>query len=120
MNRYRLLPLRGWQILLAKDAAFLGLLLVLVLPLNPAAGLAFALAALAIGRYPTMRVPLPQRRWRFTSGRVFFAVIQGLVGCVLGSNAEAYGGAPLGVAVAIYLMSLYLGGRAWDGRVLGS
>ncbi|HEV2991173.1 MAG TPA: hypothetical protein VG759_22230, partial [Candidatus Angelobacter sp.] len=38
LTRYRLLPLRGWQILLAKDMAFLTILFVLVLPLSPIAG----------------------------------------------------------------------------------
>ena len=114
MTRYRLLPLRGWQILFAKDAAFLGLLLLLVLPLHPAAGLTFGLAALAIGRYPALRIPLPQRRWRFTSGRVLYAIPQGVAGCVLGFQADRYGGLPLAVAMAMYAASLYLGGRAWD------
>ena len=36
VTRYRLLPLRGWEVLTAKDIAFLGLLFVLLLPLNPA------------------------------------------------------------------------------------
>ena len=36
MTRYRLLPLGGWEILLAKDIAFLAVLLVLLLPLDPA------------------------------------------------------------------------------------
>ncbi len=49
LTRYRLLPLRSWQILLAKDAAFLIVALALTLPLNPLAGLAAALTVLAIG-----------------------------------------------------------------------
>ena len=80
MTRYELLPLRRWEILAAKDIAFLGMLLVLTAPLDAAAGLAFGLAALAIGRYPAVRVHLPQRRWRFSSGRVLFGVLQGVVG----------------------------------------
>jgi len=117
MARYRLLPLRGWRILLAKDAAFLLVLLFLVLPLSPAHGVAFGLAALAVGRYPALCRPLPQHRWRLTSGRVLYAVPQGVVGCMLGFQATNYGGAPLGAAAAIYLVSLYLGGRVWDRRV---
>jgi hypothetical protein len=37
MERYRLLPLRGWQILLAKDSVYLAIVFLLVLPLAPVA-----------------------------------------------------------------------------------
>ena len=116
MTRYRLLPLRGWQILAAKDAAFLGVLLLLTLPLDALAGMAFGLAALAIGRYPSLKVHLPQRRWRFSSGRVFFGVLQGLVGATLGFHAA---GAGLAIAIAMYTAALYFGGRSWDRQSLG-
>src|SRR5262249_42069196 len=53
LSRYRLLPVRGWQLLLAKDAAFLAALVPLLLPLAPAAGLGGAFMALAIGHAPT-------------------------------------------------------------------
>ncbi len=33
LSRYRLLPVRGWQLLLAKDAAFLAVVIPLTLPL---------------------------------------------------------------------------------------
>jgi hypothetical protein len=115
MTRYRLMPLRGWQILAAKDAAFLGVLLFLTLPLDAPAGLAFGLAALAIGRYPSLKVHLPQRRWRFSSGRVLFGVLQGLVGATLGFHAA---GAGLVVAIAMYAAALYLGGRSWDRQAM--
>jgi hypothetical protein len=114
MTRYRLLPVRGWQILLAKDLAFLGLLLLLTFPLDPAAGLAFGLASLAIGRYPALKVDLPQRRWRFSSGRVLFGVLQGLIGATLGFHASGGG---LAIALAMYFTSLILGGRAWERSV---
>jgi hypothetical protein len=116
MTRYRLLPLRGWQILLAKDLAFLAVLLLLTLPLDALAGLAFGLAALAIGRYPSLKVHLPQRRWRFSSGRVLFGVLQGLVGATLGFHAPGGGFA---IALALYAASLYFGGRVWDSRAVG-
>ena len=73
--------------------------------------MAFGLAALAIGRYPSMKVHLPQRRWRFSSGRVLFGVLQGLVGATLGFHAAGGG---LAIALAMYAAALYLGGRAWD------
>jgi hypothetical protein len=115
MTRYRLLPLRGWQILIAKDAAFLGVLLLLTVPLDAGAGLAFGLAALAIGRYPSLKVHLPQRRWRFSSGRVLFGVLQGVVGATLGFHAVRGG---LAIASTMYAAALYLGGRSWDRATL--
>ena len=36
LDRYRLLPVSGWQVLLAKDAAFMALAMLLVLPLGSA------------------------------------------------------------------------------------
>ena len=68
LSRYRLLPVRGWQLLLAKDAAFLVALVPLLLPLAPVAGLGGALVALAIGHAPTVTRSQEQTRWRFTTG----------------------------------------------------
>ena len=107
MIRYELLPLRRWEILAAKDIAFLGVLVILTAPLNAAAGLAFGLAALAIGRYPAVKVHLPQRRWRFSSGRVLFGVPQGVVGATLGFHAMPWG---LAVAAVMYLGATLLVG----------
>ena len=114
VTRYQLLPLRGWEILAAQDTAFLGVLLVLVLPLDGRAGLAFGFAALAIGRYPALRLHLPQQRWRFTSGRVLYGAAQSVVGFALGFWVGEFGYVPLAVALGMYLASLYLGGRAWE------
>jgi hypothetical protein len=109
ITRYRLLPLRGWRIVLAKDAAFLGVLLVALLPLSVPRSLAFGLTALAFGRYPAMRLRLPQERWRFTSGRVLWGVLQGVAGI----------GLPLLVAAPLYLVSLWWAGRDWDRHTSG-
>jgi hypothetical protein len=108
VSRYRLLPLAGWRILLAKDAAFLGLLLLLSLPLDPAAAMAFGLVALAVGRYPAVRMRLPVERWRFTGGRVLFGVLQ----AALGAAAAEHVAAGLPLAAAVYLASLWLGGKS--------
>jgi hypothetical protein len=67
-SRYRLLPVPGWWILAAKDAAFLLVIAVLVAPLAPLAGLGAAFVALAMGRRPTVEDPRPQTRWRFSAG----------------------------------------------------
>ena len=76
LARYRLLPLAGWEILAAKDVAFLLVAIPLTLPLAPLAGLAAALASLAMGHAPTVNRPRPQSRWRFSTGA---GVILGLL-----------------------------------------
>jgi hypothetical protein len=106
LTRYRLLPLRGWQVVLAKDAAFLAILLLAVLPLSVPRGLSFGLAALALGRYPAMRLRLPQQRWRFTSGRVLWGVLQSVAGI----------GLPLIATAPLYAASLWWAAREWDRR----
>lgn len=50
-------------------------------------------------------------------GKPGYAAVRGVAGCVLGFHAEEYFFGPLLLAAAIYLVSLYLGGRAWDGQV---
>lgn len=67
-TRYRLLPLRGWQILAAKDTAFFTVLLVLVLPLAPLPAIAAGLMAVSVGHSASIKYLAPQTRWRFTGG----------------------------------------------------
>ncbi|MCU1274737.1 MAG: hypothetical protein JWO48_2168 [Bryobacterales bacterium] len=68
LSRYRLLPLRGWQILAAKDAAFLLVTIPLTCALAPLAGIGAALVALALGHAPSVNQPRTQIRWRFSTG----------------------------------------------------
>lgn len=68
LTRLRLFPLRGWQVLASKDAAFLLILLPLVAPLAPLPGLAAGLAVLAIGHHASVLRRAPQTPWRFTGG----------------------------------------------------
>ena len=72
LTRYRILPLRGWQILAAKDAAFLLIGAALTLPVAPLAGIGAALAALAIGHRHSVIASAPQARWRFSAGGTFW------------------------------------------------
>lgn len=114
LSRYRLLPLRGWQILLAKDIAFLGILFILVLPLSPVPGLTFGLVAVIMGRYPSVVFRLPQKRWRFTSGDVRFGVLQMIFGIAVGFGVYENGRWFLvGVGIA-YIVSVFAGGWLWD------
>jgi hypothetical protein len=85
ITRYRLLPLPGWQILLAKDAAFLGILLILTLLLEPLPALTFGLTSLTIGHHSSLRLKLSQKRWRFTAGRLLpVGALQAIASLMLG------------------------------------
>lgn len=67
-TRYRLWPLRGWQILGAKDAALLVVLAPLVLPLDPMAGFTAGFVALAFGHHVSVTQVHAQSRWQFVAG----------------------------------------------------
>ena len=113
ITRYRLLPVPGWQILAAKDAPFLLVALLMTLPLAPTAGLAAALASLAMGHHASVAHHSDQMRWRFSSGVSFgTSIFQVVVMC---ATAAAVHAMPL-------LMVLCAGGYAWStwwyGRVL--
>src|SRR5579872_3332273 len=115
LSRYHLLPLRGWQILAAKDAAFLVLLIPLLLPVAWLAGLGAALIALTMGHEPSVNRLRPQSRWRFSTGA---SVMLGLGQAALMAMAAA--GIFLTSAwfllpcVAAWLISLWGCGRAID------
>ena len=111
LTRYRLLPLPLWQILLAKDIAYLAILIILVAPLNVTAGVTSGLVALAIGRYSSVRRRSPQYRWRFTGGRVIVGVPQSVLGFGLGFAAHETSVAFLGIAAAAYCISYRLAPR---------
>ncbi len=73
--RYQLMPLRGWQILLAKDLPLLVLALILTAALSPLVGVAAMLAALAVGHHASVVKPRPAKRWRFASGTAIEASV---------------------------------------------
>ena len=115
--RYRLMPLRGWQIFLSKDLAFLSILLCLVAPLNPAAGMSAGLIALAVGRKHALEHPVPQSRWRLTSGALFpIGLIQIVSMVAVSSAVTGASGYWFLVAVVVYFGSLWWYGREWDLR----
>jgi hypothetical protein len=112
LARYRLLPLRGWQILLAKDLAFLSAALMLLLPLEPLSGMAGAMVALAVGHSASVNHPTEQTRWRFSGGvSLPYSLLQ------VGAMAAAWGAVGLTSrwyfipAVAIWSFSIF-----WHGR----
>ena len=68
MSRYRLLPLRGWQLLLAKDAAFMLAAVLLTVLLAPIVAVGAGLVTLALGHASSVDRPHTQQRWRFSTG----------------------------------------------------
>jgi hypothetical protein len=112
LSRYRLLPLRGWQILAAKDAAFLLIVVLLVAPLAPLTGLAAALVALAMGRRPSVEDPRPQTRWRFSAGT---SPVSGVVE-VMAMAAAASAIFFTSVLLLAPCVALWLGSLWWYGR----
>lgn len=112
LARYKLLPLRGWQVLLAKDIAFLATVCILVLPTGSGilAGLTFALVMITVGRYPSLVLRLPLRRWRFTSGDLRFSALQFVTAPTLGFAASRESVWFLIGAAMAYLVSLWIGG----------
>jgi hypothetical protein len=108
LTRYRLMPLHGWEILFAKDAAYLALLTILLLPLDMGAGLTFGFVSLAAGRYPAVSGRLPVERWRFTSGRIRFGILQCVLGTALAMAGVQYGPLFLLAAALLYAASYLL------------
>lgn len=113
--RYRVLPLRGYEILLAKDIAFLCVAFVLVAPLALLPGRAGALVALLVGHHASVLRPLPQTRWRFTGGVIFpsglFQVFPLVATGVATARASTW---YLALALVAYIASLWYYGRQWD------
>lgn len=111
---YRALPLRGWQILLAKDAAYVVIVCILAAPLDLLAGITFALVALAIGRWPALTQWTAQRRWRFASGDIRFGFVQIFLAPAVAFSASQGDAWVIGVAIIGYIASLLIGGWYWD------
>ena len=114
ITRYHLMPLRPWRVLMAKDAAFLGILLVLVLPLDAGVGLTFGMIALAIGHWPSVRKRLPLRRWRFAGGHVKYGAAQVVAGTTLAMAEKQFGAVFLAVALVCLAISYVPAGRAFE------
>jgi hypothetical protein len=118
LSRYRLLPLRGWQILLAKDIAFLLVALLLALFLAPLPGLGAALIALAMGHAPSVERPRQQARWRFSSGgSIVYGLVQagamGMAACTIALTSSLV----LLGCIAVCAGSAWYYGRRLDGML---
>lgn len=113
LSRLRLFPLRGWRIILAKDASYLALLTLLLLPAEVVSGLVFGLTALIVGRYPAVVYQTLQQRWRFTGGSMKFSIVQILAGTGLALFAADHAWV-LPVAVLVWIVSIIPAGWYWD------
>jgi len=116
MARYRLLPLAGWRLLLAKDLSYLSITGLLCLPLNVGCGMTFSLVALSLGRWTSIRQPIAQKSWRFTRGNARFGAAQLLAGMLAGLGYARVGPWFLMGAAVLWMGSLYAG-QAWWNRV---
>lgn len=115
MTRYRLLPLRGWQILLAKDVSFLIVLVVLILPFNLATGLTFGIVALTLGHHSSVYLKIPQKQWRFAGGRLLpVGALQAVAGVAAAFGAQKHGAAIFIPAMALWLISIGFYGWRWE------
>jgi hypothetical protein len=114
-TRYRLLPLRGWQILAAKDAVFLLVSVLLTAPLNPLAGFAAALLGLTIGHGSSIDRHGDERRWRFQTSHSFgVSVTQIAVMIAAGATTAGWSALALVPCLAIYAVSTWRAGLALD------
>jgi hypothetical protein len=117
ISRYRLLPLRGREILLSKSISFLAVALVLVAPLAPVAGFAASITALAIGQYSSVLHMQPAVRWRFCSGTMSGAFFQVFLLAAVGVASARSSAWYLALALAGFLASLWYSGRLWDRNI---
>lgn len=111
--RYRLLPFAGWKLLIMLDGTFLLVLLILVSFLNLRTGIAFGLVALGVGRYPSVRQRVNQRRWRFVGGDVRFGIAQVVLGGIAAIGAARIGISFLAGSAMFYVASIFWGESLW-------
>jgi len=114
-TRYRLLPLRGWQILSAKGAAWLLLLVLQTVLLSPVASISAGLVALAMGHHQSVRRPLAQKRWRFANGNlVMLGLAQSTLAVSAGILAARSQPTVLLACAVAYFISVFLYGNRWE------
>jgi hypothetical protein len=113
LSRYRLLPLKGWRILAAKDAAFFLVTLPLLLPLAILPGISAALVVLSFGHFASVHQPREQLRWRFSTGTgVVFGLIDAAAMAMAGVSTATVGPIVLLPCVLVWLISLWWCGRS--------
>jgi hypothetical protein len=116
LTRYRLMPIEGWEILAAKDVAYLLVILVVTAPLSAITGLAAGLAALAVGHAASLQEGREQTRWRFSSGASFNNGVTQVL-AFAGAGVTAYRITPL---ILLPCVLACAGSAWWYGRKLQS
>ena len=115
ITRYRLLPLSGWQILVAKDVVFLLVSVLLTAPLDPLAGLAAALIALAAGHFTSMKRHGHERKWRFQTSESLAASITEILPMIAaGAAAVQWSPQVLLACLGLYSLSTWRTGRVLE------
>lgn len=109
MTRYRVLPTPGWQILAAKDIAFLLTAIVLSLPLSPLCGAAAALAGLTVGHGGSVWRIREESRWRFQTSPSF-----GASAAQMAAMAGAGSAAALWNPIVLPVCAAACGWSAWQ------
>lgn len=117
IERYRLSPLRGREILASKSVVFLALVALLTTPLAPVAGFAAGLTALAVGGPTSVTKMQPAARWRFSSGTASVAFVQVFLLAAVGVATARSSAWYLALAAAGFLASLWHSGRLWDRNI---
>jgi hypothetical protein len=115
--RYHLLPVSGWQVLVAKAAAWMMVVLVLTTPLSLPVGLSAAFAAIPIGCWSSVSHPRLQHRWRFAASPAVMSSVA-LVLFVLSTGVAVFR-ISVGWAVPALLASLLsiaISGKRFDGQ----
>jgi hypothetical protein len=116
-ERYLQLPLRGWQILLAKDLAFLAMLAVLVAPLDFEGGVLGGIASLVIGHHVSVLKVMPQVPWRFTAGALIpWGLMQTVALFAVGNAVRALGIPLIAGCLLAWASSVMFYGWEWDRR----
>ena len=115
MTRYRLLPLKGWQILLAKDIAYLLICVLLTVALDPLAGLAAGFVSLAAARKPAVQERRAQLRWRLQAGTAFGGAIAQIILLMAAASATHLVSRLFLIPCVLgWAFSLWWGGRELD------
>lgn len=115
--RYHLLPVTGWQVLVAKASAWMMVVIVLTTPLSWPVGLSAALAAVPFGCWASVSQPRLQQRWRFAASPAVLSSVA-LVLSVLSTGVAVF---RISVgwavpAVLASLLSIAVSGKRFDGR----